>query len=268
MNSFELNKIFGAILGTLVFVMGIGFIADEIYAPLEHRGADYALPEPEEGAEGGGAQEAEAVEPIAVRMQTATADAGQSLIARCQSCHDYSPANTNKTGPGLYNVVGRDIAAHEGFAYSDALAEHGANGEVWDYEHLDEFLTKPSAFAPGTKMSFAGLSSPEDRANLIAFLREQSDSPVPLPEAPAAEEGEDAAAAEGEAAEGEQAEQPAAEEVEEINLEEGSEGGEEAVIEEEAPESDPTPPTNTDVPGAGQESDATTEETTTETSTQ
>ncbi|WP_417583941.1 c-type cytochrome [Pelagibacterium sp.] len=187
MNSFELNKIFGAILGTLVFVMGVGFIADEIYAPIEGRGADYALPEPApEGGEGG--QEAPGVPSIAARMQTASAEEGANLINRCQSCHDYSPANENRTGPGIYGVVGHPIASHEGFAYSDALATLGANGEVWDYEHLDAFLESPRNYAPGTKMSFAGLSNPEDRANLIAFLRENSDDPFPLPEAPAEEE--------------------------------------------------------------------------------
>ncbi|RDE10024.1 c-type cytochrome [Pelagibacterium lacus] len=187
MNSFEVNKIFGAILGTLVFVMGVGFIADEIYAPIEGRGAGYALPEPVEDGAAGGAEEVPGVAPIAARMQTASASAGQGLIARCQACHDYSPENANRTGPGIYGVVGHPIASHDGFAYSDVLAEMGAEGEVWDYEHLDAFLESPRNFAPGTKMSFAGLSNPEDRANLIAFLRENSDDPYPLPEAPAEE---------------------------------------------------------------------------------
>ncbi|MBN13720.1 MAG: hypothetical protein CMJ15_00635 [Pelagibacterium sp.] len=194
MNSFELNKIFGAILGTLVFVMGVGFIADEIYAPIEGRGASYDLPEPAAEGEGGG-EEAPEVPSIAARMQTASAEEGANLITRCQSCHDYSPANENRTGPGLYGVVGHPIASHEGFAYSDALAALGADGEIWDYEHLDGFLESPRDYAPGTKMSFAGLSNPEDRANLIAFLRENSDDPFPLPEAPAEDE---AALAEGE----------------------------------------------------------------------
>lgn len=196
MNSFELNKIFGAILGTLVFVMGVGFIADEIYAPIEGRGASYDLPEPAAEGEGGG-EEAPGVPSIAARMQTASAEAGESLITRCQSCHDYSPENANRTGPGIYGVVGHPIASHEGFNYSDALATLGANGEVWDYEHLDAFLESPRNYAPGTLMSFAGLSNPDDRANLIAFLRENSDDPLPLPEAPAEEEAAPAEGGEG-----------------------------------------------------------------------
>lgn len=195
MNSFELNKIFGAILGTLVFVMGVGFIADEIYAPIEGRGADYALPEPAAEGEAGG-EEAPGVPSIAARMQTASAEDGAGLITRCQSCHDYSPENANRTGPGIYGVVGHPIASHEGFSYSQALAALGEAGEIWDYEHLDAFLESPRTHVPGTTMSFAGLSNPDDRADLIAFLRENSDDPYPLPEAPAEEE---TAAAEGEA---------------------------------------------------------------------
>lgn len=195
MNSFELNKIFGAILGTLVFVMGVGFIADEIYAPIEGRGASYELPEP--AAEGETAvAETPGVPSIAARMQTASAEAGAALMPRCQSCHDYSPDNANRVGPGLYGIVGHPIGGHEGFAYSDVLAQMGAEGEVWDYEHLDGFLENPRTYTPGTKMSFAGLSNPDDRANLIAFLRENSDEPYPLPDAPAEE-----AAAAGDAAE-------------------------------------------------------------------
>lgn len=203
MNSFELNKIFGAILGTLVFVMGVGFIADEIYRPIENRGATFLLPEPEAGESGEAPVVAE-IDPIAVRMLTASAEAGQSLINRCQSCHDYSPENANRTGPGIYDIVGQEIAHHEGFAYSDVLAEMGAAGEIWDYEHLDGFLASPRTYAPGTKMTFAGLSNPQDRANLIAFLRSLSNDPYPLPEAeaPAADEaatGDDAVAGEEQA---------------------------------------------------------------------
>ncbi|WP_404400022.1 c-type cytochrome [Pelagibacterium halotolerans] len=192
MNSFELNKIFGAILGTLVFVMGVGFLAEAIYAPIENRGATYELPLPEGTGEQAAEAEPQAVS-IAERLQTASADTGANLINRCQSCHDYSASNENRTGPGLWNIVGRPIANHEGFAYSDALASLGEAGDSWTYENLDAFIESPRNFAPGTKMTFAGLSNPEDRANLIAFLREQADNPEPLPEAPAEPAGEDQA---------------------------------------------------------------------------
>ncbi|WP_196259408.1 c-type cytochrome [Pelagibacterium limicola] len=197
MNSFELNKIFGAILGTLVFVMGVGFIAEEIYHPIQNRGATYLLPEPEAGGAAGPAEVAQ-VEPIEVRMLAASAEAGERLMNRCQSCHDYSPANANRTGPGIYDIVGQEIAYHEGFAYSDALAALGAAGEIWDYQHLDDFLASPRGYAPGTKMTFAGLSNPIDRANLIAYLRTLSTDPYPLPDVSAEVVVEDEAIAEEE----------------------------------------------------------------------
>src|SRR5690606_33283927 len=111
-------------------------------------GADYALPEPAAEGEAGGS-ETPGVPSIAARMQTASAEAGASLMTRCQSCHDYSEANENRMGPGLYGIVGHPIASHEGFSYSDALATLGAEGEIWDYEHLDAFIESPRTHAPG-----------------------------------------------------------------------------------------------------------------------
>jgi len=215
MNSFELNKIFGAILGALVFVMGVGFIAEAIYRPIENRGATYELPEPEiaEGQTGPVVQE---IEPIAVRMQTASAEAGERLMNRCQSCHDYSEANANRTGPGIYNIMGEVIAHHDDFNYSDALIALREQGEVWDYQHMDDFLASPRNFAPGTRMTFAGLSNPQDRANMIAFLRTLSPNPIDLPEVSAEDvvedeaDANDASAAEADDATSVPAEDPAA----------------------------------------------------------
>lgn len=194
MDSFELNKILGAILGTLLFVMGVGFLAEAIYHPIEGRGPGYTLPEPE-GGEGGGIAVAEVViEPIAVRLQTADADAGARVIRKCQSCHNWEEGSANKTGPELYDIVGRQIAHVSDFAYSDTLM--ALSEQDWDYDHLDAFLESPRTYAPGTKMTFAGIKNPDERADLIAFLRTLSPSPAPLPEppAPAVEEAADEAA--------------------------------------------------------------------------
>ena len=193
MNSFELNKIIGAVLGTLLFVMGVGFVAEAIYAPIENRSAGYALPEPETGVEV--AAEPEAVEePLAVLLASASAEQGASAVRKCQACHSFGEGEANRTGPGLYGVVGRAIASHEGFAYSDDLAAKGAAGDAWTYENLNAFITAPKAFAAGTKMAFAGVKSAAERANILAYLQTLSASPVPFPaseaapaEAPAAE---------------------------------------------------------------------------------
>ena len=192
MDSFELNKIIGAILGTLLFVMGVGFLAEGIYHPIEGRSPGYALPEPEAGAgEGEAVAEAPAV-PLGVLLASADASQGQTAVRKCASCHNFEQGAGNKQGPELYGVVGRVIGSHEGFAYSDAALAHQAAGDTWTYESLDHFLAAPKAFMPGTKMNFAGVKSPEERANILAYLQTLSPSPVPFPAAEAAPAAADA----------------------------------------------------------------------------
>ncbi len=209
MDSFELNKIIGAILGTLLFVMGVGFLAEGIYHPIEGRSPGYALPEPEAGAAGGEAvAEAPAV-PLGVLLASADVGQGQTAVRKCASCHNFEQGAGNKQGPELYGVVGRVIGSHEGFAYSEAALAHQAAGDTWTYESLDHFLAAPKAFMPGTKMNFAGVKSPEERANILAYLQTLSPSPVAFPP-PEAAPAEGAAPADA-AAETPAAEAPAAE---------------------------------------------------------
>ena len=193
MDSFELNKIMGAVLGTLLFVMGAGFVAEAIYHPIEGRGPGYALPEPEVAA-GGAVAEAAPEVPLGVLLASASVERGQAAARKCQSCHNFGDGEPNKQGPHLYGVVGRAEGAISDFAYSDAMKAHYADGDVWTYENLNHFLTKPSDYAPGTKMNFAGIRTAEERADILAYLQSLSTSPVPFP-AP-----EEAAPAEGEAA--------------------------------------------------------------------
>lgn len=178
MDSFEWNKIMGAVLGTLVFVMGVGFLAESIYAPIHDRGPGYALPEPEGDSHGGEVVE-EVVIPLPVLLASASVDDGARSARKCASCHNFGEGDANKTGPALYDIVGADIAAIDGFAYSDALLSLEGN---WTYDNLNAFLESPKGFAPGTKMSFAGIRSEEERANLLAYLQSLSASPVPFPE--------------------------------------------------------------------------------------
>lgn len=189
MDSFELNKIFGAILGTVLFVMGVGFLAEAIYHPIEGRGPGYALPGVEEAGHGGEAEApVEEVTPLPVLLASADAAQGQSAVKKCASCHNFGEGEGNKSGPLLWGVVGRPEGNHEGFAYSEALLEHNAAGDVWSYENLNAFLTAPKAYAPGTKMSFAGIKDPVERANVLAYLQTLSASPVPFPAVEAAAE--------------------------------------------------------------------------------
>lgn len=192
MDSFELNKIMGAVLGTLLFVMGAGFVAEAIYHPIEGRGPGYALPEPEV-AEGGAAVEAAPEVPLGVLLASASVERGQAAVRKCQSCHNFGEGEPNKQGPHLYDVVGRAEASVSDFAYSEALLAHNAAGDVWTYDNLNHFLTKPSDYAPGTKMNFAGIRTAEERADILAYLQTLSASPVPFP---AAEEAAPVAATE------------------------------------------------------------------------
>ncbi|UGB26471.1 c-type cytochrome [Methylorubrum sp. B1-46] len=190
MDSFELNKVAGAVLGALLFAVGSGFVAELIYHPKPAGNAGYPLPEPEPTS-GGAAAEAPKAEPIAVRLASADADKGKGGTKACQACHSFEKGGPNKVGPDLWDIVEREKAHAAGFDYSASLKEKGG---TWTYEDLDHFLESPKGYAKGTKMAFAGISSPAERANVIAYLRTLSDSPKPLPaaakKAEAAPEGE------------------------------------------------------------------------------
>ncbi len=192
MDSFELNKILGAILGTLLFVMGVGFLTEAIYHP-SATGPGYALAEPEGGGEGGDGGDEPATISIGTLLASADAAQGADQAKKCGACHDFSEASVNKTGPGLYDVVERVIGSHPDFAYSPAMLEHQAAGDTWTYENLDHFLASPKGFIPGTKMTFAGVKNDQERANIIAYLSTLSASPKPFP--PADDAASDDAAA-------------------------------------------------------------------------
>jgi cytochrome c len=182
MDSFELNKIIGAILGTLLFVMGVGFLAEAIYHPIEGRGPGYPLPEPEGEVVAEAAVEEPAV-PLGVLLASANVDQGATASRKCQSCHNFEEGSGNKQGPVLYDVVGRLIGGVDGFSYSEVMVSHREAGDTWTYEALDSFLLAPKDYMPGTKMNFAGVRDDEERANILAYLGSLSASPVPFPPA-------------------------------------------------------------------------------------
>jgi cytochrome c len=136
---------------------------------------------------------AEAAPDLGMLLANADPAAGQKIFAKCSSCHTAAQGGANGIGPDLWGTVGEPIGKGKaGFAFSSALSGHGGN---WTYENLFEWLKSPSAFAPGTKMTFAGLSKPEDRANVIAYLKQQGGGPeYPPPAAPAADKADAAAA--------------------------------------------------------------------------
>ncbi len=180
MDSFEWNKIAGAVLGTLIFVLVVSFATEAIYEPAKPAKPGYVVEGVQEEASAGAsaAPAEEALPDFGTVLPTADAAAGQKISSRCEQCHDLSKGGPNKIGPNLWGVVGRARATHEGFSYSGAMS---ADHSPWTLDKLFKFLKSPAAVVPGTKMSFAGLRSPQDRINLLAWLRTQSDSPVPIP---------------------------------------------------------------------------------------
>jgi cytochrome c len=118
------------------------------------------------------------IEDIGPLLASVSMDDGESAFKKCKACHTIDKGDANKVGPNLWDIVGHDRAARDGFAYSDAFT--GLDG-TWTYEELNAFLAKPKAYAPGTKMSFAGMKKVADRAAVIGYLRAQSDMPQPLP---------------------------------------------------------------------------------------
>lgn len=182
MDSFEFNKIAGAVLGTALVVFGLKELAGIIYhadAP-EKPGMMIDVATAATGADSGEtATETAPTVSMATLMASANAENGPDAMKACKACHNWTNGGANKAGPNLWNIVGNGIGAVEGFKYSKAFKEKSS--ETWSYEALNAFLTKPKAFIPGTKMGFAGVKSDAKRADIIAYMRSLSDDPKPLP---------------------------------------------------------------------------------------
>jgi len=188
------NTIAGWVLGAGIVLLGATLVTGEFFKSERPETMGYAIPGvQEEGAEGGAAAEA----PIAHYLQTADATRGEAIFHRCQSCHNADNGGANGLGPNLWGTAGNNVAHRPDFSYSDALKNHGGR---WDWDTLSAWLHSPSRFAPGTKMTFAGLSDPQDRADILLFLNQHGGT-LTIPPPPA----EGAAPAGGNAAAGNEA---------------------------------------------------------------
>ena len=172
-------KIAGAVLATALIITGLQNLTEIIYAPKPAPKAGYAIAVAEDTS--GGAEQADNPPDWGTVLPTANVTAGQQQSSKCQSCHTFTKGGADMTGPNNWGVIGRKPGSKPGFAYSSSMVDFGSKTPAWDYDHLYMFLKNPQSYISGTKMTFVGLKNPEDRINLIAWLRQQSDSPAAVP---------------------------------------------------------------------------------------
>lgn len=182
MDSFELNKIMGAVLGTCLFVLSLSIVSGGIFASHTPTKAGYEIAVADDKA-GQKQAAAEPQVPLENLLNEANAEKGASVARQCVACHDFAKGGPNKVGPGLYGVVNADVAHHAGFNYSNAMKSKKGK---WTLEALDKFLENPSKVVPGTSMTFLGIRRATDRAAVIVYLNTLADSPAPLPKPVAA----------------------------------------------------------------------------------
>jgi cytochrome c len=181
MDSFELNKILGALLGTCLVLLAVHIASGAIFEPQKPAKPGYVIEVKQEQPtkEGGGAA-APAHVPIENLLASASVERGTQVAKQCELCHNLGKGQGTKIGPDLYGVIGRKVAAESGFNYSAPLK---AKGGTWTFEAMDKWLLNPRADVPGTLMTFAGIPNDKQRADVIAYLNSNSDKPEPLPKA-------------------------------------------------------------------------------------
>jgi len=203
MNSYNIIRLGSTVTGTLLVVMLVGFVADGIYGATPPAKPGFVIPVPAAetaapptaataaaptataaapaapAADAGVA--AAAAASIAVRLAKADPSANIKAVLQCVACHTFQKGETKRVGPNLFGVVGGPMGHMEGFAYSPAMLAKKAAGGTWTFDNLDQFLTAPQKFIPGSLMTFTGFADPDARANAIAYLRTLADQPVPLP---------------------------------------------------------------------------------------
>ena len=198
------NTIAGWVLFAGIVALGASVVTSEVFH--SERPEEMGFPIEGVAVEGDGSA---AEQPIEVYLAKADVAKGQQIFNKCAACHTITKGGPNGLGPNLWDVLGEPVGKGKGFDFSDALEKKGG---TWNFHNLSDWLSSPREFAPGTKMTFAGLGNPQDRANLIAYLNQQDPGPLPLPTAPpaaapaagadgtAAADGNAAAPAEGNAA--------------------------------------------------------------------
>ena len=181
MDSFEINKIVASILLIALLFIGIGKISDLVFKVDKPDTPGYKVDIPENGLakQVSDTKENEVEEiDISALLAQGTVEHGEKVFKKCSACHVVEKGGANKIGPALYGVLGRKVAALDNYKYSSAMA---AYEKEWTFEEMNGYLKKPQSYIKGTKMAFAGLRKEKDRASVILYLNQNSDSPLPLP---------------------------------------------------------------------------------------
>ena len=179
MDSFEINKIVAAVLMVALLVIGIGKLSNVIFHVEKPKTPGYAVEVVQSTTVSSSTEKAVEQEvDIAALMAMGDIALGEKVFKKCAACHSIVKGGKNNIGPALYNVVGRKTGAVTDYKYSKALASYE---KEWTFEELNGYLIKPAKWIKGTKMAFAGLRKEKDRASVIKYLNQNSDSPVPLP---------------------------------------------------------------------------------------
>jgi cytochrome c len=182
MNSFEINKILGALLGTCLVLLAVHIASGAIFTPpvAAKPGYEIAVKEEQPGKTPGEAKPA--AQPIETLLASASTEHGAQVAKQCQICHNLQEGQGPKVGPDLYGIVGRQVASVAGFNYTAALKGLGG---TWTFDALNKWLDDPRADVPGTAMTFAGIKNEKQRADVIAYLNTLSKNPLPIPTAAA-----------------------------------------------------------------------------------
>ena len=174
MDGFEINKIIAAVLATVLIVFSINKFADILFHADKPQKSAYKVEEVEATLASSGESKIEIKELLAM----GDVEHGKKVFKKCSSCHMITSGGKNMIGPNLWGIIGKESGSASEYSYSKAMA---AFGKKWNFEEINGFLIKPSAYVKGTKMAFAGLKNEKDRASVILFMNSKSDSPLPTP---------------------------------------------------------------------------------------